>query len=632
VGVLSKIVNHRESLRAIALASLSLVPLMLTSNIEYEYTLMQLWLLVASIPFIKKPHFKDVVSFLLPSVVLSLIWGCNSLGYLMWCSILILPSAMWAYLLSRCFTNSLHYFMAVSFWAMLCLLSVWTMPQVRLFTMLFGFLHGPIYDHSLYVSEPLLYLVVFQIILGILVSLYFSRLAFLAASVLVLVAMQQVDQTALGLETLKAHFPIREVRRGVTIYAQRDNPNIQRLIKETEFHYAELSDILETEVAVSVFIYKSEKDKKILFGGGESDVTDVFNRSIHISESGFMHPTLRHELVHAIFASFSWLGFHPNMAITEGVAVAFAPEQRQIDLHVAAGGILEQGKIKNIDRLFSPLFWLEGGARSYTVAGSFIRFVLDTEGVDETKRVFTRFWFDKQQYDIFKRWQVWVNEKYTQSRSTQAVDHVFKMGGILERRCPHTLADIRLKSFWCPRNLTSDHFIDDPLAQLRKADIAKINIDEITGDDLRSKVFREDMRAIKEGRVESDPTQELWPLGLRRHVRVRDALLAEGGHEAWLEYMAGRQAIPSLKLNPKDSFVVSYLKLRRVPEAVDASTLKQLIEKTRCEFYCNIWGLDLLQYAMRMQQADAVRMVLDRYSDSFETEYEILAKRLAKSL
>src|SRR5690606_33355072 len=112
--------------------------------------------------------------------------------------------------------------------------------------------------------------------------------------------------------------------------------------------------------------------------------------SIHITADAWPHPTLRHELVHALASGFGYhgLGFHPNMAFTEGLAEALAPREQMISVHEGAASLIESGRLPAIEKLFSPAFWRESGGRAYTVAGSFIRHLIETRGMAEVKNLY----------------------------------------------------------------------------------------------------------------------------------------------------------------------------------------------------------------------------------------------------
>ena len=75
---------------------------------------------------------------------------------------------------------------------------------------------------------------------------------------------------------------------------------------------------------------------------------------IHTTLSESQHSTIRHELVHALasFDSYLSLGFHPNIAITEGLAVALAPEDRLLSLDDASASLIINKKISSLEKIF----------------------------------------------------------------------------------------------------------------------------------------------------------------------------------------------------------------------------------------------------------------------------------------
>ena len=155
------------------------------------------------------------------------------------------------------------------------------------------------------------------------------------------------------------------------------------LLKQADYHCKDLKSILKLEQKqkVSVFVYKTHAQKKIIFGAAETDVCDIKNIGIHINEEPLPHSSLRHELVHALLAKkgFYGLGFHPNMSFTEGIAVALAPGFESKSLHELAASAIKTLKIKSPKDFFGNHFWTYSGRSSYTIAGSFWRFLLEKD-------------------------------------------------------------------------------------------------------------------------------------------------------------------------------------------------------------------------------------------------------------
>src|SRR5262249_264444 len=103
---------------------------------------------------------------------------------------------------------------------------------------------------------------------------------------------------------------------------------IQRLHRDAQFHVNELRKLWgaagQNGPQVEMYVCQWDDGKKVWFGGGSTDVTDVYTPTVHITGEAWPPPTLRHELVHALASGVAYhgLGFHPNMAFTEGLAVA----------------------------------------------------------------------------------------------------------------------------------------------------------------------------------------------------------------------------------------------------------------------------------------------------------------------
>jgi tetratricopeptide (TPR) repeat protein len=139
--------------------------------------------------------------------------------------------------------------------------------------------------------------------------------------------------------------------------------------------------------AVHVYFYRSAEEKRTLIGAAETSFTKPWLRQIHTNDAPAPHPILRHELVHAVGAQLAqgvWKvpgGLLPQMALTEGVAVADDWPPGEFTVHEEARAMKELNLLPDLQRLFRPAaFYAEAGPRAYTAAGSFLRFIRDTRG------------------------------------------------------------------------------------------------------------------------------------------------------------------------------------------------------------------------------------------------------------
>jgi hypothetical protein len=412
---------------------------------------------------------------------------CSENGFAVWMLIQVVPT-LWICALLLLFYVSLRRdgwgFVQVTLLHMAVLLSLfviyasvlWFLPQKRLVSLVFGFWHGPIYDDAIEMDQ----FVVFgrMGLLPITALIWIDRLyrksqiarrlrlsrcrfgflwCFLTFAFYHGVG-QLTRSGSHGFYALERELPQMYSDSGLAIYGSQTvmwKDANQILIEEARFHVQELQELFKIShrPQLKIFVYDSDRQKKLLFGGGSTDVTDVFSPSIHITRAGFPHDTLRHELVHALASYVSWngIGFHPNMFITEGLAVALAPPMGgSYDLHRASSLILKEKFAGNIESLFSLWgFWSESGARSYALAGSFFKFLLERDQFHFVLDLYGGKNSDRDLATHLSDWKSFLDQLAIGSDWSMR-DH-FKGSGVLFDRCPHTKADYRdanRKSVW----------------------------------------------------------------------------------------------------------------------------------------------------------------------------------------
>jgi tetratricopeptide (TPR) repeat protein len=101
------------------------------------------------------------------------------------------------------------------------------------------------------------------------------------------------------------------------------------------------------------------------------------------------HPTLRHEIVHAVAAAAARGPFRVparalvvvSTGLVEGVAAALETPQSRWTLHEWSRAARDLGFLPDVRRIVGPAgFWSQPPARAYTAAGSFLAFVLERRG------------------------------------------------------------------------------------------------------------------------------------------------------------------------------------------------------------------------------------------------------------
>ena len=342
---------------------------------------------------------------------------CSPSGFYFWMAILWYPTAILAQAIAfgvaKLKARGWSLVRLLAFWiialgliTIVTIAQLWLFPQKRLLQLGVGFLHGPIYDQMIYFDHSLAAIRLAHLLIAVALFAWQFRQRHLGWTVSLLVSLSAAaiitysyhygsarsTSVQQGFSALEEALPYTLNGDGFTLHfsaaglAKPDSSkeqrqiseqvhqtnvpqpgplaltqvtgSIRRLFLDTTFHLKELREILGAGQPVGIFVYPNKRVKKLWFGGGNTDVTDVRTPSIHITESSGLHPTLRHELVHAVGAkeAFHGLGFHPNMAFTEGLAVALAPEHHTLSLDAGAATLLASGKLPSLKVLFSRYF------------------------------------------------------------------------------------------------------------------------------------------------------------------------------------------------------------------------------------------------------------------------------------
>ncbi len=511
---------------------------------------------------------------------------------------------------------------------------MWFAPQKRQIHILLGFLHGPIYDQWIPVDSGVVLHRLLDGLIGWCLAWFAWRgfrrswrvpLITMALIASLYFAIGSYPSIGWGHKSLIERIP-REITKGfITLHYDVGNEETDRemrvLLDESVFHAEDLAKILDVKKPrpIQIYVYPSDDVKKSYFGGGATDVTDVWTPSIHITRVAVPHPTLRHELVHAIASQFGWhgLGFHPNMLITEGLAMALAPIDERRDLDEASAALLKSGRVKHIEDLFSPSgFWSQSGGRAYMIAGSFLSFLLREAGAEAVREVYAgRTIADSTHRSLkewLKRWRIYVDSRYDPKRSIEN-ESLFRAPGVLRDLCPHTRADyaksraeniwlrLRQPAGWDPSDWSEWRSQIAPTDLNAKVDLWRDRIKIVASDraidegaiatwfevvqhaqhmpaqtieDLELGIIETDLLSLQDRRSDSQkklaalvssikirPPGEFMERQILARQRVEDQISDPQRARDWRRYLAGWRTIPEVL--PDDPWITSYLRMRR---------------------------------------------------------------------
>ena len=224
---------------------------------------------------------------------------------------------------------------------------------------------------------------------------------------------------------------------------------IEQIARDHEFRYAQLIDYLRTQPTrkVNAYIYTSPEQKKRLIGAGHTLVEDPFGYGYHVNYEPFPHPIIKHELVHALTTDWHpFLKVSLKLGLHEGIAVAADWNEGKLTPHQWSKAMRELGVAPTIEQIMGLGFWAKASSRSYLLAGSFVRYVVDTYGIAAFKRAFPVGNFSaaygKSLSELSSEWETFLDTVSLTAADLTTAEHRLKRRSIFQKRCAHEIAEL----------------------------------------------------------------------------------------------------------------------------------------------------------------------------------------------
>ena len=170
-----------------------------------------------------------------------------------------------------------------------------------------------------------------------------------------------------------------------------------RIARDYERDYQTLKTFFHTEPIkkMTIWHYPDAETKGRYLGARRTSFARLWKNEIHVVEGSADSTLPRHEMAHLFAASFSTStlgvagGWFPSLGWTEGLAMAAEWPLDSHDLHDWAYGILRNkelfGHIEPVDLMYG--FWGLPSRVAYTLAGSFVRWLVDHYGIETVKQM-----------------------------------------------------------------------------------------------------------------------------------------------------------------------------------------------------------------------------------------------------
>ena len=167
---------------------------------------------------------------------------------------------------------------------------------------------------------------------------------------------------------------------------------------------------------------------------------------------------LQHELTHVVASQFGipifGISMHhgvlPNIGLIEGIAVASAWHDDGTGTpHEESAAMMRANMLPDPESFLGLGFWGGRGAVSYTAAGSFVRFLADTYGIDRVRRAYAWSDFDgafgKSVPALADEWRAFLTTVPVPPKRAAAARETFTRPSIFERTCARELALLQEK-------------------------------------------------------------------------------------------------------------------------------------------------------------------------------------------
>ncbi len=279
-------------------------------------------------------------------------------------------------------------------------------PQLYFFNPIFGFYSGTIYDEDININYlVILYRLINVIFFTILICISdylieksrlvkFSFLILIIIAVIGFIFLKPLFHFSTTKSTLKISLGKKLQTEYAEIYYSHkiiddDEVKLMRYLHDYYYEVVRNQLNIKKREKVTSFVFYNEDEKRRLFGSGRADVTKPWLNHIYLNYQTYKQ-TLKHEIAHVLASEFGSTIFkinkNLNPAITEGLAMAIENNYDDYPVHYFAKLAYEHGYKINLTELFTGLnFLLNYSSLSYVYAGSFIKYLIDTYGINKVK-------------------------------------------------------------------------------------------------------------------------------------------------------------------------------------------------------------------------------------------------------
>ncbi|TXD38534.1 tetratricopeptide repeat protein [Lujinxingia vulgaris] len=234
------------------------------------------------------------------------------------------------------------------------------------------------------------------------------------------------------------------------------------LAEDHEYRYDQLQRFFGTDPVaengrkVRSFVYQDRDSKGALMGGRNTMVAKIWLHEMHILWRGTGDRMLTHELAHIFTEPFGsgplrlsmQRGVGVNMGLVEGVAFAAEWPARELTAHEASRAMRELEIAPDLGALLGASgFWTQASGRAYTLMGSFVRYLIDTYGIERFKEAYGKGDFEgaygKEVGALVAEWEHFIDAIELNEDQREVARYIYDRPSIFAKVCARTMAEWR---------------------------------------------------------------------------------------------------------------------------------------------------------------------------------------------
>jgi hypothetical protein len=230
----------------------------------------------------------------------------------------------------------------------------------------------------------------------------------------------------------------------------------QRLAEDCELRIEQVAarlGVTERE-RISALFFRSTAEKRALMGAARVYIAKPWRREVYLQiGEEYPHPVLGHELAHVVarhaasgpFGVPGKLGgLIPEPTLVEGMAVALEPAPRdELTPHQWAKAAHQAKVAPPLSALLGPRFFGTNQQLAYTLAGSFLGYLLETRGPEVVRRVYREADPERTLGAPFAKleqdWRRWLEATPLPERAAALAKQRFERPGVFSQVCPHAI-------------------------------------------------------------------------------------------------------------------------------------------------------------------------------------------------